>query len=1006
MDVHNTPCITPNYCIGIGASAGGLEALRSFVNTIPNDTNHAYIIIQHLSPNFKSMMPELLAKHTDLPIENLKDGTLIEANHIYLAPPRKNVILAEGNTLLVEQMEKPGGNFPIDAFFHSLAEDQQNQAIAIILSGTGSDGSRGIKSIKEVGGLVIVQEPSDATFDGMPFNAVKTGFADIVDTADNMMTKITQYTNHTVISGEKPVVEPDKSIEHALSDIYSLLKAKSDIDFSHYKGKTIVRRIERRMGINMVESVTDYYTYLLKNPKELQTLAKDMLIGVTRFFRDEDAYDFLNSVIPNIIEQSSPDDILRIWSACCSTGEEAYSLAILIDEYLSKQNIDRTVRVFATDVDADAIAEAGLGRFARNIEDDVSSERLEKYFDIQDDYYVIKPNIRKMVIFATHNLLTDPPFSNCQLAVCRNALIYFQPKAQKRILTLLHFSLNKDGYLFLGSSESLGEMKQHFHVENERQRIYRKIDNSKMMIESVPPLDQQNAKTNKSPSISQLLSSYQQSSKSPNYSPVLEKIIEEYSPPAIILSEEQSVVHVFGDVSPYTRKISAGQFSSLLSDYIIESLSVAVSTALYRAQSLNSNVHYEKIHYQDDNSDRQCVNLRVLYLDSPRLTSHYFVVLFEQEKIAPKLNHENMIIDDNNNQDHNKQIISDLEDALRTKQEHLQVTVEELQTTNEELQSSNEELMAANEELQSTNEELQSVNEELYTVNSEYQEKMELTLQSKLDTDNVIRSADIGFIFLDEALLIRKFSPSIVNDVNLLDSDIGRPFHHISHALDYDDLLHDIAEVLKTNNDISVQVNRLDNQGQRLIKISPYRDQYGVALGCVINITDITEIVTLKSQLHDSWQRLKQTQGASLFLENKDVINLLIVDDDEVDLHAIRRNIDIEREDHYTFNISTANNAADALTMLTEKEFDVCIIDYLLAGDDGLVLIEKVQQLNSNSAFILLSGMLTQALREKAFALGVYDVLAKDEITPALIQRSISYTLIHKKTNQFLQSCS
>ncbi|MDO6425900.1 chemotaxis protein CheB [Thalassotalea sp. 1_MG-2023] len=1005
MDANNTQCVTPNYCIGIGASAGGLEALRSFVNTIPTDSNHAYIIIQHLSPDFKSMMPELLARHTDLPIVKLEDGTIIEANHIYLAPPRKNVMLAEGNTLLVEQMENPGGSFPIDAFFRSLAEDQQNQAIAIILSGTGSDGSRGIQAIKEVGGLVVVQEPSDATFDGMPFNAVKTGYADIVDTADKMLSKILQYTSHTVVSGEKPVVEPDKSIEHALSDIYSLLKAKSDIDFSHYKGKTIVRRIERRMGINMVESVTDYYSYLLKNPKELQTLAKDMLIGVTRFFRDDEAFDcIVNNVIPDIINQSSSEDILRIWSACCSTGEEAYSLAILVDEYLKQHNIERVVRVFATDVDADAITEAGLGRFSRNIEDDVTPQRLNKYFDLQDDYYVIKPHIRKMVIFATHNLLTDPPFSNCQLAVCRNALIYFQPKAQKRIITLLHFSLNKDGYLFLGSSESLGEMKQHFNVENERHRVYRKIDNSKMMIESVPPLDQQSGKTNKSPSISQLLSSFQQSAKSPNYSPVLERIIEEYSPPAIILSEEQSVVHVFGDVSPYTKKMGAGQFSSLLSDYIIESLSVAVSTALYRAQSLNSSVHYEKIQYADEHGNKCSVNLRVLYLDSPRLTSNYFVVLFEQEQVVNKV--QDVIVDNNNSHDHNKQLISDLEDALRTKQEHLQVTVEELQTTNEELQSSNEELMAANEELQSTNEELQSVNEELYTVNSEYQEKMELTLQSKLDTDNVIRSADIGFIFLDEALLIRKFSPSIVNDVNLLESDVGRPFHHISHALDYDDLLTDVAEVMRTNIDINVHVNRLDNHGQRLVKISPYRDQYGVALGCVINITDITEIVTLKSQLHDSWQRLKQTQGASLFLENKDVINLLIVDDDEVDLHAIRRNIDIERADNYTFNISTANNTADAITMITEREFDVCIIDYLLAGDDGLVLIEKVQQLNSNSAFILLSGMLTKELREKAFALGVYDVLAKDEITPALIQRSISYTLIHKKTNQFLQSCS
>ncbi|WP_286234578.1 chemotaxis protein CheB [Thalassotalea sediminis] len=1006
MDVTNTNNITqPNYYIGIGASAGGLEALRSFVHNIEPDTGHVFIIIQHLSPDFKSMMPELLARYTEIPISKLEDGTRVQANHIYLAPPRKNVLLAEGSVLLVEQMENPGGNFPIDAFFRSLAEDQQNHAIAVILSGTGSDGSRGIQAIKDVGGLVVVQEPSDAAFDGMPFNAVKTGFSDIVESADQMMTKIINYTSNIIVSGEEIAVDPDKSIEHALSDIYNLLKAKSDIDFSHYKGKTIVRRIERRMGINTVESITEYYNYLLKNPKELQTLAKDMLIGVTRFFRDDDAFiQLTEKVIPNVIENSQPDEIIRIWSACCSTGEEAYSLAILIDEYLCQHNLDRTVRIFATDVDADAITEAGLGRFSQNIESDVSPERLKRYFDLQDDYYVINSNIRKMVIFATHNILTDPPFSNCQLAVCRNALIYFQPKAQKRIITLLHFSLNKDGYLFLGSSESLGDMKQHFAVENERHRIYRKIDNTKMLIDASPQMGQQEQKNNKSPSISQLLSSFQQSSKKPNYSPVLERIIEEYAPPAIILSEEQNVVHVFGDVSAYTRKIGSGQFSSLLSDYIIEGLSVAVSTALYRAQSLHSSVHYERISFNDENEQQCWVNLRVLYLDTPRLTSNYFVVLFEQEEViqAPqeKIVHEAPV------NDHNKQLISDLEDALRTKQEHLQVTVEELQTTNEELQSSNEELMAANEELQSTNEELQSVNEELYTVNSEYQEKMEITLQSKLDTDNVIRSADIGFIFLDEALLIRKFSPSIVNDVNLLDSDVGRPFHHISHALDYDDLLHDITEVVRTNIEIKVHVNRLDDSGQRLVKISPYRDQYGVALGCVINITDITETVTLKNQLHDSWEMLKHAQSASLFLENKDVIKLLLVDDDEVDLHALRRNIDIEREDNYLFNITTASSVNAALEKIEQEDFDVYIVDYILAADDGLALIEQVQQIKPNSAFILLSGMLTKELREKALNLGVYDVLAKDEVTPALIQRSINYTLIHKKTNLFLQSCT
>ncbi|WP_299076888.1 chemotaxis protein CheB [uncultured Paraglaciecola sp.] len=1003
MDSAKNNDNSPNFYIGIGASAGGLEALQSFVQGIAKDTGHAYIIVQHLSPDFKSMMSELLSRHTELPIETLEDGMVIQADHIYLTPPRKNVMLAEGNTLLVDQMQSPGGSFPIDAFFRSLAEDQHNHAIAIVLSGTGSDGSRGIQAIKEVGGLVVVQDPSDASFDGMPFNAVKTGFADIVETAEGMMTKIIQYTNHTVVSGVKPVFDSETEIDQSLSDIYGLLRAKSDIDFSHYKGKTIVRRIERRMGINSLETITEYYALLLKNPKELQTLAKDMLIGVTRFVRDEDAFESLKKiVIPKIVEKTGPDDMVRVWSACCSTGEEAYTLAILIEEYLVENNLRRNVRVFATDVDADAIADAGLGRYSRNIEDDLSIDLLQKYFDLHDDYYQVKPYIRKMVIFATHNVLTDPPFSNCQLAVCRNALIYFQPKAQKRVLSLLHFSLNKDGFLFLGSSESLGDMKQHFHTEDERHRIYRKFDNTKMMIESIPQQGNKTNKESKSPSIGQLLSSFQQSAKNNNYTPVLERIIEEYSPPAIILSEDQNVIHVFGDVSPYTKKLGQGQFSSLISDYIIESLSVAVSTALYRAQSLNTNIHYEKILTQNEDGSSSSVNLRVLYLDYTKLNSNYFVVLFEQDEVSPSTGE--VVKEQTVGGEHSRQLIADLEDALRTKQEHLQVTVEELQTTNEELQSSNEELMAANEELQSTNEELQSVNEELYTVNFEYQEKMEATAQSIMDTENIIRSADIGFIFLDEALLIRKFSPSVVSDINLLDTDIGRPFHHISHSLDYNELLNDIADVIRTDKECRRQIRHSNGTSQRLIKIFPYHDQHSVSLGCVISITDITEIAGLKKQLVQSWEALEETQSAALFLQKESDINVLVVDDDKVDLEAITRHIQGKSADNYQFNITTAATYKEGLAQLAKNDFDVCIIDYVLADQDGLTLIEQANSSDKNHAFILLSGVLTQELRQKAFKLGVYDVLSKDEVTPALIQRSINYTIIHKKTNLFLQT--
>ncbi len=991
----------PVYYVGIGASAGGLDALESFVKKLPPFSGHAFIIVQHLSPDFKSMMPELLARHTKIPIQQITEDIKLEANNIYLAPPRKYVLMAEGKALLVDQMEGRETNFPIDVFFRSLAEDQHNRSIAVILSGTGSDGSRGIQAVKEVGGLVIVQEPSNATFDGMPYSAINTGCADLVINTEVMAEKIMQYTSHPIVSGEKLVLPDDKDhAKHAMNEIYHLLSEKTNIDFSHYKGNTVARRIERRLAINGLNNVNEYYSLLLKNPKELSTLSQDMLIGVTRFFRDNEAFQTLeNTVIPEIIRNSGEKDIIRVWCAGCSTGEEAYSIAMIIDEALQNAQLNRTVRIFATDVDGNAIEEAAQGQYSLNIAGDISEERLNNYFIRKDDYFTISPNVRQMVIFAQHNLLKDPPFSNCQLAICRNALIYFQAQAQKRILSMLHFSLNRNGYLFLGSSESLGEMIEYFDAVDERNRIFQKISSTKLLVEAIPS-GMVDVKKTETKSYASLLAESHHVQKRPNYLPVLEKIIEYYSPPGLILSENQQVLHVFGDISPFTQKLRSGRFNSSVTELIIDSLSVAVSTAINKAKTMASGISYKDIAFTNEIGETACINLRVVFLKSGNLSANYYVLFFEQLNTIAKAE---LVSDEQNISDiHSKQLIADLEQALRQNQEDLQISVEELQTTNEELQSSNEELMAANEELQSTNEELQSVNEELYSVNSEYQEKIEAVSQSNTDMDNLINSAEFNFIFLDDALLVRKFSKNVTEDFNLLESDIGRPFHHVSHCFEYPDFIKDITGVIKTEKQKVIRLTNKNNR-HKLVKISPYVDEKNKTFGCVIGLTDITHITHLEQRLDQSLKALRSTLATEILNQEK-TISLLIVDDDDVDRERLIRGIEKPNPGNAKYNIEQAKSFDDAQKLLNEKTFDIAIIDFFLDGHVGFELIKNLSKNNNDLAFILLSGEITDKMREEAINYNVFDVLDKAEISSSLIQRSIISTYRHKQTEQFLIS--
>jgi two-component system CheB/CheR fusion protein len=986
---------SPSHYVAIGASAGGFEALQEFFQHLPVNTGAAYIIIQHLSPDFKSIMAELLNRTANIEALNAVDGVEVEADKIYLIPPRKNMMIAEGRLILSDQMPERGPNFPIDIFFRSLAEDRQHRSIAIILSGTGSDGSRGLQAIKEVGGLVMVQDPNDAKFDGMPYNAVKTGLADIVVNTRKMPVSLLDYMTHPLIAGrEQSLIETVENSDQALTQIFELLNKRSENDFTQYKTSTVARRIERRISINQLTNIKDYHSLLLTNPHELSVLAKDLLIGVTRFFRDTDAFEKLeHEVIPEILANAADDESIRIWVAGCSTGEEAYSMAILFDEAIRRTGKGRSVKIFATDVDPDAIAEASNGRYPLNLEEDISPERLSTYFSMDGDNYVIKPSMRQMIVFAVHNLIKDPPFSNIHLATCRNVLIYFQPAAQHRVLSMLHFSLLHKGFLFLGASESLGEIQSHFETQDERAKVFRKTVNTRMPAETNLP----NAPS-KSPSpgtIEKLMQGYQSNQRASSYAGIMERVLGDYMPPCMLLDINTDILHVYGDINPYTSKIKAGRFSSKITDVVAEDLSIALSTALHRARQEEKDIQYVDVQLGQDDGSRLSITLTVRYLGHAASGNVNLLVLFESPLKREALPSEQTLLYDEGEQ--RQQRIRDLEQELQKNREHLQVTIEELETTNEELQASNEELLAANEELQSTNEELQSVNEELYSVNSEYQEKIQELSQAYNDVENIMRSTEIGIVLLDQDMMIRSFTSATAEHINVLKSDTGRPFHHISHNLEYPNLLDDIARVLE--NGRPREYEAVSKNGDILVvKIKPYHDNQDQRDGCLLTLTDITQIRLLESRLYESHQHLLATMGTGL-QENAKDITVLVVDNEKIDRDRIAQLL--EQIEGISYEVAEVATGDDAITALTNKQYDICLLDYRLNGTDAFEIIARLPDA-ARTPIVLLSGHISQAVQAQAIELGIYDCIDKDLLTPALLERCIRYTLRHKQSEAFL----
>lgn len=1001
----------PTHCIGIGASAGGLEALQLLLKNLPTDTGAGFIIVQHLSPDFKSMMVELLSKHSTMDVHHVVDGVCVQPNNIYLIPPKKNMIIAEGRLLLSDRMPDRGLNLPIDIFFRSLAEDQQHKAIGVILSGTGSDGSRGLKALKEAGALVIAQEPESAKFDGMPNSAINTGIIDLILRPEDMGSKIESYIQHPLVADESNLIQEGMTgHEDLMAEIFNVLKMKSEIDFAKYKPSTVARRIERRLTIKQITTLQEYLTLLFKDPYEVQVLSKELLIGVTRFFRDDETYQYLqDNIIPKIVKDSVEDAPIRVWVAACSTGEEAYSIAMLFREELDKQNLLRHVKVFATDVNGDAISEASNGMYSEDIVHDVGAHLISKHFTkTAGSSYQVNKNIRQMVVFATHNMIIDPPFSNMDLVTCRNVLIYFQHSVQKRVLTSLHFALRKDGYLFLGSSENLGDLASHFEVINERGRLYRKRSSVRIPINSSPPISNKIPSSPSIPSVGRLMKNYRGGNAVGSaISFANESLITSYAPPCILLNDEHEALHVYGDVSMFVRRLPPGRISIDVKDLVNDDISIAVSSALHRAKESKQEVYYTDVVTTDLNGDTIGINLRVNYIKENQtdVSPGYYWVIFEQPDVMSSPTVLKSVSFDASEQ--SRQRIEDLELELKRSKENLQVTVEELETTNEELQSANEELMSANEELQSTNEELQSVNEELYTVNSEFQEKIAEISQANGDLDEVLGLSRIGIVFLDENMLVRRYTRAVSAYINLLESDINRPLHHISKNIKYDNMLSDVSAVFSTG---IAQDHEITMEDKRVLRISinPYSyDDVSSSKGVAITFSDISKVkytemgmAVAYSQLRTSINNALETLDTQPF---PNMINALVLDDTPSDVELLSHHL--QKIDLLKVNVLEVSTTEEALEAIQTKLPEVIIADYHLQGETVLGLVDKMDELNISIPILVVTGDNSEELNAILMSHGVLDLIPKNEITPALLFRGIRYAVRRKQIDDQIYDC-
>lgn len=826
----------PLCIVGIGASAGGLEALEGLFSKMPSASGIAFVVIQHLAPKHESIMGSLLKRYTDMRILQVSDGMKAEPDTIYLNLPDRDVSVMNGVFYLTEPQESHSARLPIDFFFRSLAADQRERAICIILSGTGTDGTLGLKAVKGEGGMTMVQDEKQAKYDSMPRNAVNTGLVDFILPVEKMPPELVKYIRHPYMKSSARIIIPGQEHTNTIKKIFLLIRSGTGHDFSHYKMNTVRRRIERRMAVHQIKKITDYLRYLQENPSEVETLYKDMLITVTNFFRDPDAFELLGrKIIPDLLKKKRPDAPLRIWVPGCATGEEAYSIAMLVHEAMEEFNKHLNIQIFATDIDPEALEFARAGLYPESIAADVSAKRLKRFFTQFDSSYAVKKQIRETVVFAVQNIIKDPPFSKLDMLSCRNVLIYMDSVLQKKILPLFHYVLNNDGVLFLGTSESIGEFSNYFSPVSTKWKVFRRKGIPRDMVEhpTLPLYDKthelergDDRKRTAGADVRQMAERL---------------ILQDYAPACVLLNEKHEIVYFHGKTEMFlTPPVGEPSFDVL--KMAREELRYSLSILIHKAMKDKKMISSEVIPLTFGNQIRN-IKLIIRPLADSVPVPGLMMVLFEEEtqkkKPAEKERKKEAAV-------RRDPRISALEQELQSTKEYLRTTIEELETSNEELKSTNEELQSTNEELQSTNEEmetskeeLQSTNEELETVNAELQSKVEELSRANNDLSNLLSSTDIGTIFLDTDLNISRYTPAMTRIFNLIQSDIGRPVGDITSKLAYKDLAKDAKKVLDTLV-VKEEETRSVEGAWFSMRIMPYRTVDNVIDGVVITFVDIT----------------------------------------------------------------------------------------------------------------------------------------------------------------------
>ncbi len=858
--------------VGIGASAGGLAAFEAFFANMPvgTESGMAFVLVQHLAPDHKSILCDLIKRYTRMEVFEVEDGMEVRPNRAYIIPPNRDMALLNGSLHLLEPAAPRGLRLPIDFFFRSLAQDQQDRAICIVLSGTGSDGTAGLRAIKGEGGMTMAQEPSTTEYDGMPRAAIATGLVDYVLPPDKMPSQLIAYASHAYGKKPHPVTPPVGKAEDALKKILILLRAQTGYDFSQYKQSTVVRRVERRMAVNQLERLEEYLRYFQQNPTEAAFLFRDLLIGVTNFFRDPEAFDTLEKgAVQRLFAGKPAGSAVRVWVPGCSTGEEAYSLAILLQERMEALKQHFGVQIFATDIDGEAIAAARAGVFPVNIAADISAERLARFFTLSPDggSYHIQKSVRDMMVFSEHSVIKDPPFSRLDMISCRNMLIYMGRELQKKVIPLFHYALNPGGLLFLGNSESVGEFDGLFAVVNRKWKLYESKNDANgvqrpALAKFIPPLIEE---------LSPRWSARKVAGESAiSLRDLAERaLLRQYAPASAVINGRGDILFFHGRTGRYLEP-APGEANVNILHMAREGLRRELTTTLRKMALQKEPVHCPGLRVKT-NGDFTRVNLTVRPMEAilgEGAAPGLLLVTFED---APPPEQAEGKADGAPATDTDARIAA-LEQELRAKEEYLQTTLEEMETSgeelkstneemqsvNEELQSSNEELQSSNEELETSKEELQSVNEELATVNAELQTKVTDLSRTNNDMNNLMAGTGVGTVFVDHQLLIQRFTPAATQAINLIIGDVGRPVGHIATNLEgYESLTEDARAVLDSLIPREVEVKTKKGVWY-LMRIMPYRTLENVIEGAVIIFVDITARKLAEEARYRSEERTRE----------------------------------------------------------------------------------------------------------------------------------------------------